>query len=110
MIRNRNATPSLGRIAVAIDSCGNVFGALRSELRARMFAAIEDEQSLQAWEAARSLVIDSAHMTTLWQAAIAIGAPTYERPTALQIVEALEAFASLDSDLTAAGAADTELT
>ncbi len=97
MIRTRNAAPSLGRIAVAIDGCGNVFGALRPEPRARLFAAIEDEQSIQAWEAARSLVINCAHMTTLWQAAIDIGMPAYGRPTSMQIVEALEAFASSDS-------------
>ena len=57
-------------LADALDAASNVHGALRPEIRARLFAAVEDPA--KHWEDARGIILDGRVLgVTLWQATLA---------------------------------------
>ncbi len=51
----------------ALDKGSNAFGALRPDIRARLYAVV-DNPGQDTWEDAHTIIIDADGFTTLWQA------------------------------------------
>jgi hypothetical protein len=86
-------TLALHAVMADLDRADNIFGALKPDLRARLFAAI-DEPTQAHWEDARSIVISTTgHIAgqTFWQAVLAHTNYTDWRtvPTVEQMTHAL---------------------
>lgn len=80
-------------IVDALDGASNMWGGLRPDLRARLFAAI-DEPSRETWVDARSIILDGESWMTLWQSVVSVvgGKATRDEftPSRDQIVAALD--------------------
>lgn len=83
----------LAMIADALDRAQNLHGDLSSEIRARVFAAVE-RPSRETWVAARSVVVHRSSLASLWKiVADYTGDMSPEfTPTGRQIIDALVAY------------------
>jgi len=87
-----NAQPLFGddltRVADLLDRCLNGLGPIPTDVRARIFAAM-DNPCETTWLKARSSIITREPETTLWQSVISNGNFPEDAPTRTELINSI---------------------